>query len=144
MTPNAADRDDLVQETFLKAWRHLVSFQSRASFRTWITRIATNEALQHHRRRNAVARTPADLNDCSSQQESPLEALVRLEARQTVRTAVARLPEKYRLVVSIRELDELTMRETAQRLRVGTALVKTRLFRARQMLSTAILRRRAA
>src|SRR5882724_9482874 len=94
MTPNAADRDDLVQETFLKAWRHLPSFQFKASFRTWITRIATNEALQQHRRRDGVAQTSVDLNDCSSQQESPFEALVRLEARKTIRTAMARLPEK--------------------------------------------------
>jgi RNA polymerase sigma-70 factor (ECF subfamily) len=141
MVRNTADQDDLVQETFLKAWRHLSSFRSNASFRTWITRIATNEVLQHYRRRGGVARAAVNPDGCAAQQESPLEVLVRLETRRTIRTAVAGLPEKYRLVLTIRDLDELTIQETAQRLAAGTALVKTRLFRARQMLSTAILNR---
>ena len=50
MVRNKSDEDDLVQETFLKAWRHLSSFRSDASFRTWITRVATNEVLQQYRR----------------------------------------------------------------------------------------------
>jgi RNA polymerase sigma-70 factor, ECF subfamily len=140
---NTADQDDIVQETFLKAWRHLSSFRSKASFRAWITRIATNEVVQQYRRdqRDAVAPAAADLDDCPSGDESPFEALVRAEGCQTIQTAIARLPYKYRLVLIIRDLDELTIQETARQLHVGAALVKTRLFRARQMLSTAILGR---
>lgn len=141
MLRNTSDEDDLVQETFLKAWRHLHAFRSDASFRTWITRVATNEVLQQYRRdqRSRIAPAATALDDCASQDESPHEALVRLKARQTIRTAVTQLPEKYRQVVILRDLDELTTQEAARRLQFGIPLVKTRLFRARKMLSTAIL-----
>jgi len=146
MVRNKSDEDDLVQETFLKAWRHLSSFRSDASFRTWISRVATNEVLQQYRRdrRTPIGPGGAGLDACASQAESPHEVLVRVQARQTIRAAVANIPEKYRQVLILRDLDELTTREAARRLQSSTPLVKSRLFRARQMLLTSILRRRAA
>jgi RNA polymerase sigma factor (sigma-70 family) len=136
---NTADQDDLVQETFLKAWRHLASFRAEASFRTWISRVATNEVLQRFRQRSGIAHTALDVNAFASQQESPLEVVVRVEACRAIRRALAELPEKYRLVLAIRDLDEISTKDTARRLRAGTAMVKSRLFRARKMLSAAIL-----
>jgi len=145
MAPNTWDEDDLVQETFLKAWRHLSSFRSDASFRTWITRVATNEVLQQYRRNRRSPAGPAatGLDTCASHDESPHEALARMETRQTIRTAIARLPEKYRRVLILRDLDELTTHEAARCLQSGVPLVKSRHFRARQLLSTAILGRSA-
>jgi RNA polymerase sigma-70 factor (ECF subfamily) len=140
---NTSDEDDLVQETFLNAWRHLSSFRSDASFRTWITRVATNEVLQQYRRnrRSSIAPAATDLDRFASHDESPYQALVRVEAYQTIRTAVARLPEKYRRVLILRDLDELTTHETARCIQSGLPLVKSRHFRARRMLSRATLGR---
>jgi RNA polymerase sigma factor (sigma-70 family) len=145
MVRNTSDEDDLVQETFLNAWRHLSSFRSDASFRTWITRVATNEVLQQYRRnrRSAIAPAVTDLEACASHEETPYQALARMEAHQTVRTAIARLPEKYRRVLVLRDLDELTTHEAARCLESGIPLVKSRHFRARRMLSRAILGRSA-
>ena len=143
MVRNTSDEDDLVQETFLNAWRHLSSFRSDASFRTWITRVATNEVLQQYRRnrRSGIAPAATDLDRCASHDESPYQALARVEAYQTIRTAVARLPEKYRRVLILRDLDQLTTHETARCIQSGVPLVKSRHFRARRMLSRAILGR---
>src|SRR5438034_6922291 len=131
MVRNKSDEDDLVQETFLKAWRHLSSFRSDASFRTWITRVATNEVLQQYRRDRRTPIVPGErLDACASKAESPHEVLVRVEARRTIRNAVAGLPEKYRRVLILRDLDELTTHEAARRLESSPPLVKCRLFRA--------------
>jgi RNA polymerase sigma-70 factor (ECF subfamily) len=145
MLRNTSDEDDLVQETFLKAWRRLSSLRSDANFRAWVTRVATNEVLQQHRRdRRSLANPLATtLDTCVSHSESPHEALARVEARQTIRSAVAGLPEKYRQVLLLCDLDEFTTREAAQRLQSGMPVIKSRLFRARRMLSTAILGRHA-
>ena len=145
MARNASDEDDLVQETFLNAWRHLSSFRADASFRTWITRVATNEVLQLYRRnrRSAIGPATTSLDGFASRDESPYQALVRMEARQTIHTAVARLPEKYRRVLILRDLDELNTHEAARCLQSGIPLIKSRHFRARRMLSKAILGRRA-
>jgi RNA polymerase sigma-70 factor (ECF subfamily) len=143
MSRNTSDEDDLVQETFLKAWRHLSSFRSDASFRTWITRVATNEVLQQYRRdrRSPTGLAATGLDVCASHEESPYQALARAEARQTIRTAIARLPEKYRRVLILRDLDELNTHEAARCLQSGIPLLKSRHFRARRMLSRAILGR---
>jgi len=146
MVRNNSDEDDLVQETFLKAWRHLSSFRSDASFRTWLTRVATNEVLQQYRRDRSspVGLAIMDLDTCPSGHGSPHDALARVEARHTIRKAVAGLPKKYRRVLVLRDLEQLTTIEAAQRLQYGIPLLKTRLLRARQMLSMALLRRKAA
>jgi RNA polymerase sigma-70 factor (ECF subfamily) len=140
MVRNTSDQDDVVQETFIKAWRRLSSFRADASFRTWIISVATNEALQQYRRQrsNPVSPTAADLDTYVSQHESPCEALFRSEAHHTVRAAVAHLPDKYRQVLILRDLDELTTQETARSLKFSIQLVKTRLMRARRMLSRTI------
>jgi RNA polymerase sigma-70 factor (ECF subfamily) len=146
MSRNSSDEDDIVQETFLNAWRHLASFRFDSSFRTWITSVATNEVLQQYRRdrRRPTCPAAAGLDAFPSQSESPYEALARIEARRTIRAAARKLPAKYRRVLILRDLDELTAHDVARRLQAGIPLVKSRLFRARQMLSTAILGRKAA
>jgi RNA polymerase sigma-70 factor (ECF subfamily) len=143
MLRNTTDEDDLVQEVFLKAWRHLATFRSEASFRTWITRVATSEVAQLYRRerRSPLAPALADLDTFASQGESPHQSLERVEARQTVRNAIARLPAKYRQILILRDLKQLSTSETARWLQSTIPLVKTRLFRARLLLSAALQRR---
>ena len=142
IVPNATDADDLLQDVSLKVWRRLSTFRAESSFRTWMTRVAINEALQWYRRepfrKLCQPLDTFDLVACS--RESQHQSFVRGETIKAVRTAVGRLPAKYRQVVILREFEELSEQETAQQLRSTVPAIKTRLFRARLMLG-ALLRR---
>jgi RNA polymerase sigma-70 factor (ECF subfamily) len=142
MVRSAADAEDLVQEVVLKVWRHLSTFRSESSFRTWLTRVAINEALQSYRRERSKPRcqAPGDFDALASHAESPYQSYARIEMAQAVHGAVAKLPAKYRQVLTLRDLEELSAQETALRLRSSIPTVKSRLFRARLML-LATLRR---
>jgi RNA polymerase sigma-70 factor, ECF subfamily len=137
MVGSAADLDDLLQEVLLKVWLHLSTFRSESSFRTWMTRVAINEALQAHRReqsRPPLSQELRDLDTFASPVESPYRSLARTEVIHSVRNAVMKLPEKYRQVLILRDLDQLNTLETAQSLQASIPAVKTRLLRARLML----------
>jgi RNA polymerase sigma-70 factor (ECF subfamily) len=140
IAPNATDLDDILQEVLLKVWRHLATFRSECSFRTWMTRVAMNEVLQSYRmkRRNPLCQALGDLDAFASQVESPHQSFARLEATKTVRSALAGLPAKYRQVLILRDIEQLTAGETAESLQSTIPAVKTRLFRARLMLSEAL------
>jgi RNA polymerase sigma-70 factor, ECF subfamily len=139
---NASDVDALVQDTFLKVWAHLCTFRFEASFRTWITRVAVNESLALYRRQRCrpCCSAPENLEAFPSGCESPEEALARSEIRLTLHAAIATLPRKYRDVLTLCDLEQLGAQETAERLKSSIPLVKTRLFRARRMLSAALHR----
>src|ERR1700687_835168 len=104
MAPNASDAEDILQEVLLKVWRHLSTFRSESSFRTWMTRVAMNEVSQSYRRkrRNPLCQALGDLDAFASHVESPHQSFARLEATKTVRSAVAGLPAKYRQGVLLR------------------------------------------
>jgi RNA polymerase sigma factor (sigma-70 family) len=140
MAPNASDADDILQEVLLKVWRHLSTFRSESSFRTWMNRVAMNEVLQSYRRkrRNPLCQALGDLDAFASHEESPHQSFARLEATKTVRSAVAGLPLKYRQVLILRDIEQLSAGETAESLQSTIPAVKTRLFRARLMLSEAL------
>ena len=135
-----SDVEDLLQEVLLKVWRRLSTLRSESAFRTWITRIAVNEALQSWRRERSrpVCQAFGDSGTFASPAESPAQALIRAETRQTVRDAVGELPEEYRQVLNLREFEELSLAEIAESLHESVPAVKTRLFRARRMLQTAL------
>ncbi|MBV8830184.1 MAG: sigma-70 family RNA polymerase sigma factor [Acidobacteriaceae bacterium] len=137
---NRSDVEDLIQNTFLKAWRGLPTFRFEANFRTWLTSVAANEALALHRRgRSRPFCLPiTNLENVRSWGESPEQTLARLEARLTVRRAIAGLPNKYREILTLCDLQQLTIHEAARQLKSSTSLVKTRLFRARHMLAKAL------
>jgi RNA polymerase sigma-70 factor (ECF subfamily) len=140
--PNTTDADDVLQEVLLKVWCHLSTFRSQSSFRTWMTSVAINEALQSYRRerRRPVFQAPGDLDSFASPTESPLQSLARAETTQVVRKAIVELPSKYRQVLILREFKQLTAREVAQSLQLTIPAVKTRLFRARLMMLAALQR----
>ena len=144
MVGNATDAEDLLQEVLLKVWRHLSTFRSESSFRTWMTRVAINEALQFYRRERCrpTCQPIGGFDAFVSQSESPHQSFARVQATQAVRNAVVILPDKYRQVLILRDLEQLSARETAQRLQSSIPAVKTRLFRARLMLLSAIERSR--
>lgn len=142
---NETDAEDGAQEAVINAYRHLGSFRAEAKFSTWLTTIAINEGRKRLRRAKSAAEdsieeqmedregdyTPAPLTDW---REIPLEALERKELREALRKAVAELPDIYRQVFTLRDLEELNIEETAQALGVNPGIVKVRLHRARIML----------
>jgi RNA polymerase sigma-70 factor, ECF subfamily len=142
---NEADAEDGAQEAVISAYRHLSSFRGDAKFSTWLTTIAINEGRKRLRKAKSAAEesiekeveghegdyTPAPLTDW---REIPLEALERKELREALRGAVAELPDIYRQVFTLRDLEELNVEETAQALGTTTNVVKVRLHRARILL----------
>jgi len=141
---NEADAEDATQEAMLSAYRNLSSFRADAKFSTWLVTIAINEGRQRLRRSNRAPLesideqmgakgdyTPALLTDW---REIPLEALERKELRQELRAAVAELPDIYRQVFTLRDLEELNVQETAEALGITANVVKVRLHRARILL----------
>jgi RNA polymerase sigma-70 factor (ECF subfamily) len=142
MTRSVSDADDIMQEVQLKIWRRLGSYRSEASFRTWMTRVAINEALQFYRKANRAphAHDRTELAEVTSPRESPLQACVRAEFTERLKAAVERLPAKHKQVVVLHKFQELSIRETARELQVTTPTVKTRLFRAKAALSKALIR----
>ena len=142
---NEAEAEDGAQEAVINAYRHLSSFRAEAKFSTWLTMIAINEGRKRLRKAKVAKEesldeqvekaegdyTPAPLTDW---REVPLEVLERKELRQALRGAVADLPDTYRQVFVLRDVEELNIEETAQALGVNTGVVKVRLHRARLML----------
>src|SRR6266567_2268963 len=142
---NETEAEDGAQEAVISAYRHLSSFRGEAKFSTWLTTIAINEGRKRLRKAKGAAEesiddqiqgqegeyTPAPLTDW---REIPLEALERKELREALRVAIAELPEIYRQVFTLRDLEEQNIEETAQALGINPGAVKVRLHRARMML----------
>ncbi len=145
MVRNEADAEDGAQEAVINAYRHLKSFRGDAKFSTWLTTIAINEGRKRLRKAKTAAEesiedeaeghvgdyTPTPLTDW---REIPLEALEREEIRKALRGAVAELPDIYRQVFTLRDLEELNVEETAQALGINASVVRVRLHRARILL----------
>jgi len=138
MLGNSQDKDDVIQEAMIKAWRRLSSFRGECSFRTWMTRVAINEALMSHRKRHSRPSGDVDPDTLKSTAESPFQAVARQENASRLRNAAARLPAQYRSVLFLRHIEELNLRETADSLGLSLPAVKSRLFRARIRLSAAL------
>src|SRR5579864_2385420 len=140
---NEADAEDAAQEAVLKAFKHIRQFRAEARFSTWLIQITVNEARMRKRRDNAHMTesivdeddegnyTPRDFADW---REVPLETLERKEIRQKLAEALASLGQKYREVFVLRDMQHLSIEETAKALGISTSSVKTRLLRARLML----------
>jgi RNA polymerase sigma-70 factor (ECF subfamily) len=142
MLRDATEVDDLIQQVLLKTWLHLTAFRFESSFRAWVTRIATNEVLQSFRsqKRKGICQPVQDFQHMPSPAESPMQSAVRLEREQAVRRAILRLPARYRQILLLRYVQERDERETARCLQSSIATVRTRSFRARQMLRESLQR----
>lgn len=116
MVSNEADFEDVIQETQLKAWRYLATLRSESNLRTWMMRIAINEAYQLHRRGKLKSLCDPLDEGISLREESPDQQLLRAEATAALYRAVAKLPRKYQEVVMLCDLRELGGEETAKRL----------------------------
>lgn len=148
LVANPEDARDLLQETYLSAFRSLASFKGDSTFSTWVYRIATNHALMRLRRKQpqevALEEIPIPTHEelkgrtISDWAVDPKEALLRNELRGVLEEAIQRLPALYRAVVVMRDVEELSTEETAATLGVTEGAVKTRLHRARIFLREAL------
>ncbi len=145
MVKNEADAEDGAQDVMISAFRNLRSFRGDSKFSTWLVTIAMNEGRKRLRKAKAAGIesldedmedhegdfTPAALTDW---REIPSVALEKKELRAKVREAVQELPDIYREVVVLRDLEELNQEETAAALGIPITLVKVRLHRGRMMM----------
>ncbi len=141
MTGNPEDARELMQETYLSAYRNLKSFQGNAAFSTWLYRIATNHALMRLRKKQPDTVSWDELpmptheeirrKGVSDWALDPKEALLRQEVRQLLVRAIQELPPIYRAVVVLRDVEGLSTADTAKILGTTEGAVKTRLHRAR-------------
>ena len=142
---NQQDAEDAEQETMLKALKNLRNFRAESKFSTWLISIAINEARGRMRHARVLdfesvdqaaegedgGFVPALIRDW---REVPSQALERKELRELLQNAIASLPEIYREVLLLRDVEEFNIAETAAALGVREGVVKTRLLRARLML----------
>jgi RNA polymerase sigma-70 factor (ECF subfamily) len=145
---NAHDAEDVTQQAFTSAIEHLDGFREQASFATWLNRIATFAALKVIRKRQGLntvsleeATEPRDDSDSiphpeyiSDWKQSPEELVERNETQRLLEEALAKLDEKHRLVFLLRDVEDLSVAETAKALGLTESNVKMRLLRARLQL----------
>jgi RNA polymerase sigma-70 factor, ECF subfamily len=151
---NTHDAEDVTQQAFTSAIEHLNGFREEASFATWLNRIATFAALKVIRKRKGLPTVsleettePHDDHDSiphpeyiADWKQSPEQLVERNEIRQLLDAALAQLDEKYRLVFLLRDVEGLSVKETAEALGLGEANVKMRLLRARLQLREQLTR----
>lgn len=150
ITQNPEDAEDVLQETFLKAYEHLTDFQGNSKFYTWLVRIAVNQSLMKLRKRKSDASVslddPFDTGEESLTREiavwdpNPEQTYSREEIRAILEKAVEALPPTFRAVFALRDIEELSTEETAAMLNLSIPAVKSRLLRARLRLREKLTR----
>lgn len=138
------DAEDVVQQTFQKAFVYLSNFEGKSSFSTWLTRIAINEALMWLRKARALREVPLNdpVNDEGARLDfdvadvspDPETTYLRREETRALSMAIERLTPSIRVVLELKELRELSARETARHMGLSLAAVKARVFHGRKKL----------
>jgi len=138
------DAEDVLQETFVKAYRGLKSFDGRSKLSTWLFRIATNEALMVIRRKHPEVVSIDEPIETEEGEQEPVQIidwcclpeneLLSEETKEILDAAVQKLPERLKVVFLLRDIDDLSTHETAEVLGLSETAVKTRLSRARLRL----------
>lgn len=148
ITRSDDDAEDVVQETYVRAFTHLGEFEGRSSFATWLTRICVNEALQRgrrQRRRDARGRVidaaEVDMSSFPSDGPSPEDRASDREMGGVIEHAIDALPDDFREVFVMRAVEQLSVAEVSACLDINEQTVKTRFFRARGLLKDDLVRR---
>ena len=140
---NQADAEDAAQEAVFKAFKHIRQFRREAKFSTWLIQIVVNEARMRRRKDRAELMEAIDKHgeddrytprDFADWREIPSDVLERREVREKLAQALASLGPIYREVFVLRDMEQLSIEETAKALEISSSAVKTRLLRARLML----------
>ena len=150
ITQNREDAEDVLQETFLRAYEHLDQFQGNSKFYTWIVRIAVNQALMKLRRRRTDKSVSLDesidtgedtvTREIAAWDEDPEQRFSREELGEILDSAIQTLAPAYRSVFLLRDVDDLSTEETAEALGLSVPAVKSRLLRARLQLREKLTR----
>lgn len=150
ITQNAEDAEDVLQETFLKAYEHLGDFQGNSKFYTWLVRIAVNEALMKLRKRKSDRTVPLDepvetgeetvVREIAVWDQDPETKYSQEELSGILKEAIESLRPAFRTVFVLRDIEELSTEETAQALGISVPAVKSRLLRARLQLREKLTR----
>ncbi|HKE25517.1 MAG TPA: sigma-70 family RNA polymerase sigma factor [Bryobacteraceae bacterium] len=150
ITQNREDAEDVLQETFLKAYEHLDQFQGQSKFYTWVVRIAVNQALMKLRRRKTDKSVSLDetidtgedtiVREIAAWDEDPEQRFSREELGELLDSAIQSLEPPYRSVFVLRDMEELSTEETAEALDLSVPAVKSRLLRARLQLREKLTR----
>jgi len=147
-----SDAEDVLQDAYLDAYRHIQDFRGDSQAGTWLTRIVVNQALMRLRkekrrsviipfrgmRRDEAERGEADVADDKA--ESPSTRVLRAEIRRILERRIDELPLSFRTVFVMREVEDMSVQETAECLGISSATVRTRLFRARALLRESLAR----
>jgi RNA polymerase sigma-70 factor (ECF subfamily) len=150
ITQNREDAEDVLQETFLKAYEHLDQFKGDSKFYTWIVRIAVNQALMKLRRRRTDKSVSMDetidtgedtvTREIAAWEENPEQRFSRAEIGEIMDGAIQSLEPIYRSVFVLRDVEDLSTEETADALGLSVPAVKSRLLRARLQLREKLTR----
>jgi RNA polymerase sigma-70 factor, ECF subfamily len=144
--------EDLMQETYVRAFEHLAQFEGRAKFSTWLTRIAVNEAIKRSTARGKL--DPLEIEDSegdsqamlASDQNTPSPEInaARGELAALLEDLILALPAAFRAVIMLRDIEEMSTSETAEVLAITDTNVKVRLHRAHELLRTELMTRAGA
>jgi RNA polymerase sigma-70 factor (ECF subfamily) len=144
MTRNQADAEDIVQQSFQKAFIHLSQFQGHSSFSTWLTRIVINEALMLLRKKRYSVEVPIEQSsegngaaltfDFPYRGPSPEDSCFRQEQKRILSTALNELTPRVRKAIELAGLEELTTKEAARKVGVSVGAMKARVFQGRKKL----------
>ena len=147
-----SDAEDALQDAYLDAYRHMADFRGGAQLATWLTRIVVNQSLMRLRKqrrdrvvvpfgdRHGTERQQVETDVADQQTESPTHAMLRAEIRVMLERRIDELPVAFRTVFVMREVEEMTVEETATCLAIPAATVRSRLFRARALLRESLAR----
>ena len=141
MVGNADDAGDLVQETFIRAYNALSKFRQDASFLTWLYKITSNLCIDHLRARKTKTSLSLDVEleegrepAADIRSNGPEETVLREATQEIVQREISILPDKYRVALVMRHLQDMSVEEISDALDLPAGTVKTHLFRAREML----------
>jgi RNA polymerase sigma-70 factor (ECF subfamily) len=150
ITNHEEDSEDVLQETFMKAYTHLDGFQGNSKFYTWLVRIAMNESLMKLRKRKTGKLVSLDeelntgedtiVREIAVWEGNPEDTYSQEELREILDKTIASLPEGFRTVFMLRDVEELSTEETAEALELSIPAVKSRLLRARLQLREKLTR----
>lgn len=126
--------EDVMQTTYVNAYLNLASFKNKSSFSTWLTKILINESLLYKKRKIRLDQILIEKQETDYHSETPLKGLMTSELKTILEKTIANLPEKYRLVFVMREVEEMSIDETMATLNLTESTVKVRLSRAKEML----------
>jgi RNA polymerase sigma-70 factor (ECF subfamily) len=139
---NDAEAEDVMQEAYVRSYQHLASFEGRSTFVTWLTRIAMHEAFARVQRLKRQTSLDDDVQTTAvaNPENSPERNVANMELHNALESAISSLPPKYRSVIIMRDVEEMTTAEAASLMEISEESLKVRLHRARAMVRRALYR----